>query len=136
MLVQKPIPDGMTADEFRLKNAPMGISYLSQETWDNYLNMEPRAKLRVKNLEKYIDPFVPSNVDTFSNPIYTLEEINTLAQYEQNITDYINKKQIDWLRNGGVGKSAWETYKADLKSLHIDEVYAIYQRGYERSVAD
>lgn len=84
MLVQKPIPDGMTADEFRLKNAPMGISYLSQETWDNYLNMEPRAKLRVKNLEKYIDPFVPSNVDTFSNPIYTLEEINTLAQYEQN----------------------------------------------------
>lgn len=62
MLVQKPIPDGMTADEFRLKNAPMGISYLSQETWDNYLNMEPRAKLRVKNLEKYIDPFVPSNV--------------------------------------------------------------------------
>ena len=67
---------------------------------------------------------------------YTLEEINTLAQYEQNITDYINKKQIDWLRNGGVGKSAWETYKADLKSLHIDEVYAIYQRGYERSVAD
>lgn len=133
MLVQKPIPDGMTADEFRLKNAPMGVSYLSKETWERYLNMEPRAKLRLNNLEKYINPFVPKNVDTLSNPIFTLEEINQLAVYEQNVVDYISGMQTEWLLSGGVNNAAFEAYKKELKTLGADTVYGIYQRGYDRS---
>ena len=134
MLVQKPIPEGLTADEFRLKYAPMGVSYLSWETWENYLNMEPRAKLRLENLEKYINPFVPENVEPFSNAVYTLEEINKLALYEQNVYDYIAGMEIQWLRGGGVTDEEWETYKNDLKGLHVDEVFEIYQSGYERAV--
>ncbi len=134
MLVQKPIPEGMTADEFRLKNAPMGVSYLSWETWENYLNMEPRAKLRLSNLEKYVNPFVPENVEPFSNAVYTLEEINRLAIYEQNVYDYIAGMEIRWLRGGGVSDAEWETYKKELEDLNAGEVFEIYQSGYERAV--
>ena len=135
MLVQKPIPEGMTADEFRLKYAPMGVSYLSWETWENYLNMEPRAKLRLQNLEKYINPFVPENVQPFSNAVYTLEEINKLSLYEQNVYDYIAGMEIQWLRGGGVTDEEWEIYKQDLKDLNADVVFSIYQQGYERAVS-
>jgi putative aldouronate transport system substrate-binding protein len=55
MLVQKPIPEGLTADEFRLKNAPLGLIYLSDEEWATVINMEPRAKLRIERLENYVD---------------------------------------------------------------------------------
>lgn len=78
-LVQKPTPEGMTADEFRLQNAPMGIMCLTEYEWDNYVNMEPRAQLRLERLEKYANPYNPDNVQRIPTLSYSLEEINVLA---------------------------------------------------------
>lgn len=133
MLVQKPIPEGMTADELRLKNAPMGVSYLSTETWENYINMEPRAKLRLERLDKHAVPFVIEGIERLPNPSFSLEEINILSQYEQSIVDFINIKQTEWLLKGGVSDSEFNAFKAKLKEIGLDQVINVYQSGYERS---
>lgn len=134
-LVQKPIPEGMTADELRLKNAPMGVSYLSDETWENYLNMEPRAVLRLERLEKHAIPFAGNGVETLPNPSFTLEELNFLGQYEQNVYDFIIGSLTDWLLHGGVTDAEYEQFKKDLENLNLSGVLEAYQNGYERTKA-
>ena len=132
MLVQKSIPEGMTADELRLQNAPLGIIYLGEYAWNNVLNMEPRAKLRLERLNAYIRPFKSSNVTPVPNLQFTLEELNVLANYETNINDYIRTNMIEWLLKGGVKDSDWTAFKTKLNQIGLDKVQKVFQDAYER----
>lgn len=133
MLVQKEIPDGMTSDELRLQNAPFGIIYLSDYAWNNVVHMEPRAQLRVERLEAYVTPFIPEGVKPCPNLSFTMDELNTLSNYETNINDYIRTNQIKWLTKGGVSDTEWETFKTELSGkVNLTEVQAVYQAAYDR----
>lgn len=134
-LIQKPIPEGMTADEFRLKHAPMGITLLDKNVWDNYLNMEPRAKLRLERLEVHAKPFVPSNIKALPHLTFNLAEINTLSTVKVNVCDYAYEKITSWLLNGGVSDTEWQTYKATINSLGLQDYLNIMQAAYNRSIA-
>lgn len=113
----------------------MGVSYLSDETWENYLNMEPRAVLRLERLEKHAIPFAGNGVETLPNPSFTLEELNFLGQYEQNVYDFIIGSLTDWLLHGGVTDAEYEQFKKDLENLNLSGVLEAYQNGYERTKA-
>lgn len=131
MMVQKPIPDGMTTDELRLQNAPLGIIYLSDYAWENVVNMEPRAQLRLDRLEKYATPFVPENVKPSINLQFTLEELNVLGNYETNINDYIRTNLINWLMKGGVTDEEWVNFQGELNGkVRLPEVQEVYQNAY------
>ncbi len=133
MMVQKEITSGMTTDELRLQNAPLGIIYLSDYAWNNIVNMEPRAKLRLERLKAYAVPFVPENVKPCPNLQFTLDELNTLSNYETNINDYIRMNLIEWLMKGGVTDSAWETFQKELtEKTNLLEVQKVYQDAYDR----
>ena len=86
----------MTTDELRLQNAPLGIIYLSDYAWNNIVNMEPRAKLRLERLKAYAVPFVPENVKPCPNLQFTLDELNTLSNYETNINEIGKKYFYIW----------------------------------------
>lgn len=136
MLVQKELPEGMTSDEIRLQNAPFGIIYLSDYAWENVVNMEPRAKLRLERLEAYVLPYIPNGVTPTPNLQFTLEELNTLSNYEANLNDYIRTNLIKWLMNGGVSDADWATFQADLNGrTHLADVQAVYQAAYDRYIA-
>ena len=136
MLVQKPVPEGMTTDELRLQNAPLGIIYLSDYAWKNVVNMEPRAKLRLERLEKCATPFVPQNVKPCPNLQFTLEELNTLGDYGSNLDDYIRVNLIDWLTKGGVSDAQWQTFQNDLNGkIHLPEIKGVFQAAYDRYLA-
>ena len=134
MLVQKPLPEGITSDELRLQNAPLGIINLGEYAWNNVVNMEPRAKLRVERLQAHAAPFMPANVQPcFSNMQFTLEELNTLANYETNLNDYIRTNLIRWLLNGGVSDSEWETFQKELSGkCNIGGIQKVYQDAFDR----
>ena len=132
MLVQKPIPEGMTADELRLKNAPLGIMYLSYYHWEHVVHMEPRAKLRLARLEKHAKPFVPQSVAPIPPLSFTLQEINTLSRVEQNISDYIYQMQTQWLLNGGLTDKTYEEFKETLREIGLEEALKVYQAAYDR----
>ncbi len=133
MLVQKELTGDMTADELRLQNAPLGIIYLSDYAWENVVHMEPRAQLRLERLDAYATPYVPEGVKPTPNLQFTLEELNTLSSYESNLNDYIRTNLIQWLMNGGVSDSQWETFQNDLNGrTNLPAIQAVYQAAYDR----
>ena len=137
MLVQKEVPEGMTTDELRLQNAPLGIIYLSDYAWKNVVNMEPRAKLRLERLELAAKPFVPEGVNPCPNLQFTLDELNTLSNYETNLNDYIRTNLINWLMKGGVSDSQWATFQSDLNGkIKLSEIQKVYQDAYDRYISN
>lgn len=133
MLVQKPIPAGMTSDELRLQNAPFGIIYLSDYAWNNVVNMEPRAKLRLERLKKYETPFVSEKVQPCGNLQFTLEELNILSTYETNLNDYIRTNLIKWLLKGGVSDADWSKFQKEMTDkVYLNEIKKVYQDAYDR----
>ena len=133
MLVQKPIPEGMTTDELRLQNAPLGIIYLSDYAWNNVVNMEPRAKLRLERLDMVAKPFVPETVKPCPNLQFTLDELNTLSNYETNLNDYIRTNLINWLLKGGVTDAQWQAFQNDLNGkIQLPAIQKVYQDAYNR----
>ena len=133
MLVQKEVPEGMTTDELRLQNAPLGIIYLSDYAWNNVVNMEPRAQLRLERLDMVATPFVPEGVQPCPNLQFTLEELNTLSNYETNLNDYIRTNLINWLLKGGVSDAQWDAFQNDLTGkCRIEDLQKVYQDAYDR----
>lgn len=132
LLIQKPIPEGMTADELRLRNAPMGVIYLSYEQWENTLVMEYRARLRLALLDVYIKPYIMENVRQYPNVSFTLSEMNTINRYGTDIYSYVYQSTTGWLLEGGVSDSAWNTYVSKLNQMKLQEMIAAYQTAYDR----
>ncbi len=133
MLVQKPLPEGVTTDELRLQNAPLGIIYLGEYAWNNVVHMEPRAQLRLERLQQCAKPFVPENVIPFPNLQFTLEELNTLSNYETNLNDYVRTNLIRWLMKGGVSDDAWTAFQNDLNGkVNLAGIRKVYQDAYDR----
>mgnify|MGYP007025199506 CR=1 FL=1 len=82
-----------------LQNAPFGIIYLSDYAWNNVVNMEPRAQLRLERLTAYATPFVADGVQPCTNLQFTMDELNTLSSYETNLNDYIRTNLINWVNH-------------------------------------
>ena len=131
-LIQKPIPDGMTADELRLKNAPMGVIYLSYEQWENNLVMEYRARLRLEILDVYAKPYVPDNVTHYPNVSFTLQEINNINRYASDVYDYLFQQLTGWLLNGGVTDQEWNAYINQLDHMGLSNMMNAFQSAYNR----
>lgn len=132
-LVQKALPEGVTSDELRLQNAPLGIIYLSDYAWENVVNMEPRAQLRVDRLKLVAEPYVSDSVQPCSNLQFTLEELNTLSNYETNFNDYVRTNLINWLMKGGVSDADWSAFQSDLSGkVNLPGIQKVYQDAYDR----
>ncbi len=136
MLVQKALPEGVTSDELRLQNAPLGIIYLNEYAWNHVVHMESRAQLRLERLQKCATPFMPAGVTPCPNLQFTMEELNTLGNYETNLNDYIRTNLISWLMKGGVSDAAWETFQKDLNGkVNLPAIQKVYQDAYDRYAA-
>ncbi len=132
-LVAKEPPEGLTVDNVRLTNAPLGVCYLTKNEWDTVVEMEPRAQLRLDRLQKYAIPFVPENVKPIPNLQFTSEELNKLSTYEANINSYISRNLMSFLMNG-VSEAQWNSFTTELQSTRVGlaQVVEVYQAAYDR----
>ncbi len=132
-LVTAPVPEGKTVDEIRLKNAPMGALCLTENEWEHYVNMEPRAVLRLERLDQYEKPYTIEGVRGFPNISYTVQEINELAKYEQGLSDVIASKYTNWMISGNpISDSDWDSFQTALTKAGIEKIKKINQDGYNR----
>ena len=114
----------------------MGALCLTQNEWDNYVNMEPRAVLRLERLEAYEKPYTVANVRGFPNISYTVAEINELAKYEQGLSDVIASNYTKWMIGGkAITDDEWTKFQSDLVKAGLEKVKTINQTGYERYLA-
>ena len=66
---------------------------------------------------------------------FTLQELNTLSNYETNLNDYIRTNLIKWLMNGGISDSDWATFQGDLNGkTRLADIQAVYQAAYDRYI--
>lgn len=132
MLVEKPLPEGVTSDELRLKHAPMGVIYLSDKQWEETIVMEYRARLRLKLLDKYIKPYVSEEVTNYPNVTYTLNEINKINRLKSDIDSYVYQTTTGWLTAGKVNDNEWNGYITQLNKMKLDELLYIHQAALDR----
>ena len=114
-----------------MKNAAYGVLYLTQNEWDNYVEMEPRAKLRLERLDQYIKPYSYPNAKAIPSLNYNEEELNQLNISESTLGNNI----LNWMIKGITGNQptyeSWQKFLRDNKNS-IDTVIELNQRAYDR----
>ncbi len=132
MLKPKASPEGKTADEIRLKFAPLGICYLTDTEWGHTVEMEPRAQLRLQRINDYVKPYLPEDVTPVPNLQYTLSELDKMDRYTAIETQM--NQLILYLHQGTLTKDSWTKYINGLKSdgVGVNKVLEIYQAAYDR----
>lgn len=136
-LVPKKETGGKTADEIRLKNAPLGICYLTENEWQNTVQMEERAQLRLDRLKLYVHPYVTEaklghKVEPIPNLQFTIAEQDKIARYSAAIeTQMANLTKFLYQ---GVTDTQWNDYINTLKGagVGVEEVLKVYQAAYDR----
>ena len=123
-----------SADDFRMKNAPFGVIYLVQETWDKYVEMESRAKLRLENLKNYVKPYTYPGVSQIPHLNYTQDELVTLNVYESSLANNISSWYTNAVTGGGIPTmDSWRNM-IDTNSESFKHVTAINQAAYDRYI--
>lgn len=121
-----------SADDFRMRNAPYGVVYLTEEQWENDVQMESRAVLRLERLENYVKPYTYEGAQSIPNLNYTAEELNELNTYESSLTNNI----LNWMTTAIISVDApsyesWQSFLSENRTS-IDAVKRINQAAYDR----
>ena len=120
-----------SADDFRMKNAPYGVVYLTQETWDNYVEMEPRAKLRLERLNTWVKPYTYEGATSIPNLNYTVDQLNTLNRYEASLANNITAWMVNRITSTSPPTvSDWQNFLGTNRQS-IDTVKSINQEAYD-----
>jgi putative aldouronate transport system substrate-binding protein len=129
MLVNLPLADGVSMGEYRQKVAPNGAGVILKEDFGTIVDMEPRAKQRIQDLENIYRPFMEKEKypTIFFNPD-ELDEINTI---ETDIKEFVNQSRAQFITKG-LSDNDWEQYVGQLEDMGIDHLMEIYQAGLDR----
>ncbi len=120
-----------SADDFRMKNAAYGVLYLTNEEWENKVEMESRAKLRLERLNDYIKPYTYKNAKSIPNLNYTEEELNKLNVSESSLGNNILNWMTKSITKTKPTKESWQKFISSNKTS-IETILSINQLAYDR----
>lgn len=124
-----------SADDFRMKNAPYGVVYLTKDVWDNYIEMESRAKFRLENLEKYVKEYTFEGATSIPNLNYTQEELISLNTYESTLANNIASWYTSCITGSKIPTvESWQSLLS-INRDSIDTVLRLNQTAYDRYLA-
>jgi putative aldouronate transport system substrate-binding protein len=129
VLVQKELPEGVSAGEYRQQVAPGGPRVLLREHFETVVLPEPRAAQRVKDLEELYLPYAED--EYYPNVVFTQEEIQEIASIETDIKALVDAKRAEWIANGGI-EQEWDSYVAQLEQMGLGRLVELYQQAYDR----
>ncbi|MFA9455307.1 ABC transporter substrate-binding protein [Halalkalibacter sp. AB-rgal2] len=129
MLINKELEEGVSMGELRQQVAPNGPTVVLAEDFGTVVDMEPRAKQRLQDIE---DVYAPYLVDeNFPQIFFSEEELDRINRLEVDIMDFVDQKQASWLLNGGI-EDEWDNYLEQLERMGLNELMEIYQDGLDR----
>lgn len=147
-----------SADDFRMKNAPYGVVYLTQDEWNNNVEMESRAKLRLERLNAYVKPYNEyadykslaeqyggeeleeklqgrTVLKSIPNLNYTKEELDALNRYETMLGKNINSWMVNRIISGSaITEADWRSNLINANKTAMDNVKRVNQEAYDRYV--
>ncbi|WP_145325331.1 ABC transporter substrate-binding protein [Paenibacillus xylanexedens] len=130
-LVNLPLPEGTSAGEFRQKVAPGagGPGVITIEDLGKVVDLEPRAQQRVKDLEKYYDPYMEE--ENYPSIFFEPEELDKINRIEPELIKYVNTQRGKFIVDGDVNEQ-WDSYLKNLEKMGLNELMEIYQNGLDR----
>lgn len=128
-LVNLPLPEGKTMGEYRQQVAPNGAGVITKEDYETIVDMEPRAKQRRLDLEKYYEPYMEK--ENYPSVFFEPDELDTINRIEPDLIKFVNTERAKFIVNGNIDKE-WDSYVKQVKAMGLDELMAIYQKGLDR----
>ncbi|KAF6560151.1 MULTISPECIES: ABC transporter substrate-binding protein [Paenibacillus] len=130
-LVNLPLPQGVSAGEFRQKVAP-GTGNPGVITFDDFgkvVDMEPRAQKRAEYLEKYYTPYMKK--ENYPSIFFEPDELDKINRIEPELIKYVNTQRGKFIVDGEVDEK-WDSYMKTLEKMGLNELMEIYQKGLDR----
>ncbi|GAE28795.1 hypothetical protein JCM9152_129 [Halalkalibacter hemicellulosilyticusJCM 9152] len=129
MLINKELEEGVSMGELRQQVAPNGPTVVLAEDFGTVVDMEPRAKQRLQDIEEVYAPYLVD--ENFPQIFFSEEELDRINRLEVDIMDFVDQKQASWLLNGGI-EDEWDSYLEQLERMGLNELMEIYQDGLDR----
>ena len=128
MLVNKELPEGVAMGEYRQKVAPGGPFIVLKDDFGKVVDMEPRAKERLKILKQYYEPYMVD--ESYPQVFFGQEDLEKINRMKTDIMEFVNQKKAKWLMEGGIDEE-WEGYIKQLNQMGLPELMKIYQKGLD-----
>ncbi len=129
MLVNKELPPGTSMGEFRQTVAPEGVGVILSDDFGKVVDMEPRAKQRIKDLNEVYKPKMEK--EWYPSVFFTPQETEQLSTQETDIKNFVNQQRAKWLVDGGI-EEEWDGYVAQLQQMGLDQMIKVYQDALDR----
>lgn len=130
-LVNLPLPEGVSAGEFRQQVAPGSGApgVISIEDLGKVVDLEPRAQQRAKDLEEYYLPYMED--ENYPSIFFEPEELDEINKIEPELLKYVNTQRGKFIVDGGVNEN-WDQYVATLEKMGLSKLMEIYQTALDR----
>jgi putative aldouronate transport system substrate-binding protein len=129
MLVNKALPAGTSMGEFRQTVAPEGLGVILSDDFGKVVDMEPRAKQRINDLNAVYKSKMEK--EWYPSVFFKPEELEQLSTQETDIKNFVNQQRAKWLVDGGI-EGEWDGYVAQLQQMGLDQMVKIYQDALDR----
>lgn len=125
-----PTPEGMSYDDFRCTESPCfgGAGSIPEDTYKK-IELADKIKTRLEYLDIY-----QSYMKKYTLPagmFFTIEDSDRLSILDTDITEFVKKKQAQWMIDGNID-AEWDSYLAQLQKSGLEEFLQIYQQTYDR----
>lgn len=130
-LVNLPLPEGVSAGEFRQKVSPGAGApgVITIEDLGKVVDLEPRAQQRAKDLEQYYEPYMEK--ENYPSIFFEPEELDKINKIEPELIKYVNTQRGKFIVDGGVD-GQWDSYVSTLEKMGLNELLEIYQTALDR----
>ncbi|WP_223068258.1 ABC transporter substrate-binding protein [Paenibacillus caui] len=130
-LVNLPLPEGVSAGEFRQKVAPGAGApgVITKDDFGKIVDMEPRAKQRKVDLEKFYEPYMEK--ENYPGIFFLPEELDTINRIEPELIKFVNTQRGKFIVDGNID-AEWDNYVKTLDKMGLKELMEVYQKGLDR----
>ncbi|MCM3633875.1 ABC transporter substrate-binding protein [Paenibacillus camelliae] len=130
-LVNLPLPEGVSAGEFRQQVSPGAGApgVITIEDLGKVVDLEPRAQQRAKDLEQYYEAYMEK--ENYPSIFFEPEELNRINKIEPELIKYVNTQRGKFIVDGGV-EEQWDSYVSTLEKMGLNELMEIYQTALDR----
>jgi putative aldouronate transport system substrate-binding protein len=128
-LVNRELPEGVAMGEYRQKVAPNGAGVILKEDFGTIVEMEPRAKQRIKDLEDIYRPFMEK--EKYPTIFFKPEELDQINTIETDVKELVNQTRAKFIVEGFSEKD-WKAYVKALDEMGVEDMMKIYQDGLDR----
>lgn len=124
---QVPQPEGVTYDEWIGSKNPGCMPFICPPSLTSMCTYKDAVTMTIEVGQAYRPYQEQKNLPGM---VLTVQDSQTVADFNANAMDFIKRKNAEWITNGGIDEE-WDAYVQELQSMGVEEYVSIYQNTYD-----